>query len=523
MGNVGRGSDWAGHDLSSPAASGSRALKVHLHRYWALWVALAIVAVAGSIGLYTGVERLIGRWAYLYSHSYLVLGMSAWLLVLALRQPRPPGIGPSPLGFVAVAGVILLYALSELVDFTLGMQVALPLILLAAVAALAGLRFARVVLTAIGMLYFTIPVWDLTVGPLQSITVSAVTSALRWTGRVAYIQGSVITIPAGVFEIAEGCSGMRYFMVSLALAAFYGFCCYRRWRTRVLLLAVAGLVSMISNWIRIYTLILIGDATEMRHYLIVESHDGYGWLVYVVCMAPVLWFARWLEVREPAPAPPSNEPRPERRVASPASFLVYGSLVAAVVASPAMIRGGGELVPETTGAPLALDASAWRPVPPADDWQPEFRAPYRSERLGFVAPSGARVDIYIARYLSQRPDSKLIADKNDLSPGWQTLSSRGTDVQFEATTRRVEATELGIRGERRLLWHWFLVGGRPTHDRARTKLLEVLALFSGRRDGAVIAVSSSCAVSCAEAEAAMSDFVADAGPLLEAIADGRAD
>jgi exosortase/archaeosortase family protein len=91
---------------------------------------------------------------------------------------------------------------------------------------------------------------------------------------------------------------MRYFMVSLAITAVIGLSWYQRWRTRLLLLAVAGLAAMVSNWIRIYTLILIGDATDMKHYVIAVSHDGYGWLVYVVFLLPVLWFARVLDKRE---------------------------------------------------------------------------------------------------------------------------------------------------------------------------------------------------------------------------------
>src|SRR5690606_30072698 len=112
-----------------------------------------------------------------------------------------------------------------------------------------------------------------TIAPLQALSTSAVTFALSVSGLIAHIEGNLITIPAGRFEIAEGCSGMRYVMVSLALASFYGLFWYRTWVARIGLLVLAGVVSMVANWIRIYTLILIGHLTEMQHYVVAESHD----------------------------------------------------------------------------------------------------------------------------------------------------------------------------------------------------------------------------------------------------------
>src|SRR5690606_1296824 len=112
----------------------------------------------------------------------------------------------------------------------------------------------------------------LTVVPLQDITTAVVSRALDWTGITAHIDGYFVTIAAGVFEIAEGCSGMRYLTVSLALSTFYGLSWYARWRTRILLIAVAGAVAMVANWVRVYSLIVVGDMTDMQHYLIAESH-----------------------------------------------------------------------------------------------------------------------------------------------------------------------------------------------------------------------------------------------------------
>src|SRR5690606_39451568 len=52
--------------------------------------------------------------------------------------------------------------------------------------------------------------------------------------------------------------------------------------SRVMLLIAAGGISIVSNWIRVYSLILIGHYTRMQHYLIVEEHYYYGWAIFTV-------------------------------------------------------------------------------------------------------------------------------------------------------------------------------------------------------------------------------------------------
>src|SRR5690606_1104436 len=139
-------------------------LSSHLRRYWPLWLAFAVTGIAAVVGLHTGISRLLPRWNYPYNHSYLVVPLAGWLMLKAAREAGIARIAPSPLGIAAVLCAVLAYALSETLDITLGMHVMLPVILLAVIAALAGLPLARVALLPVGFLYFTIPIWDLTIG-----------------------------------------------------------------------------------------------------------------------------------------------------------------------------------------------------------------------------------------------------------------------------------------------------------------------------------------------------------------------
>lgn len=521
MTELGRRSPW--HPFLLQAEGWMQALSAHASRYWALWLALLVAMVGAAIGLYAGLERLATRWDYPYDHSWLVLGMTAWLLRRAVLAARIERIAPSAAGLVVLAALVLGYGLLEVLDVSLGMHVVLPLMVWALVASLAGLPLARVAAVPLAMLYFTIPIWDLTIPPLQEISSSVVKTLVGWTGLVAYTVGNLITIPSGSFEIAEGCSGMRYFLVSLAITAFIGLSWYERWRTRLLLMAVAGLAAMASNWIRIYTLILIGDATDMQHYVIAKSHDGYGWLVYVVFLLPVLWFARVLDKREP-PEPRAVEAPRESGIAPNASFIVFGLMAAAILASPALMRGDSADPPPPADVRLMpFGGSGWIPVATSDTWQPQFRSPYFSTHEALQSESDLKVDVYVARYLRQRPGSKLVSTRNRVSPQWQVTASGDREVSIGTDVRRLDETEVVLGSERRLVWHWFLVGGKPTHERLNAKLLEVGALARGRRDGAVIALSAPCGANCNDAAAGMSELIRIVGPKIEALANGAGD
>ena len=87
--------------------------------------------------------------------------------------------------------------------------------------------------------YFTIPVWDLLNPLLQWLSAFAVRGVLSLIGLPVYFDGLHFQIPAGVFEIAGGCSGLHFFIVGAAIAVFYGELHRDRLATRVKLVALA--------------------------------------------------------------------------------------------------------------------------------------------------------------------------------------------------------------------------------------------------------------------------------------------
>ena len=90
-----------------------------------------------------------------------------------------------------------------------------------------------------------------------------------------------------------------------------------------------------------------------------------------------------------------------------------------------------------------------------------------------------------------------------------------------AEQRVVRASELALGDSRRVLWHWYVIGGNATHSDVEAKLLELTGLFRGRRDGSLIALSAPCGLTCESADAALADFLGtELAGIIEAIAAG---
>jgi exosortase len=308
-----------------------------LRRFWALSLALGFAVVAMAVGTTAGLNGLWERWTdYPYDHALVIVAMSVWLAIDAVRNNTIEKIHPSFIGGAALVLVLTVYGACELAGSALGMQATLPVMLLALTATIAGLNAALRLAFPILFLYFAVPVWDLAIMPLQQTTTAAVSTALHWTGFAAFIEGNLIHIPAGTFQIAEGCAGLRYFIVSFALATFYSVLYLRTWAMGLTLTVVALATAILCNWLRVYSLVVIGDITEMQHYLIAVSHSRFGWFVYGISLIPVFVVAVRLERRTEAVNAPASSRIIE--ISSPSRYLTTAVLASALLVAPSLMR-----------------------------------------------------------------------------------------------------------------------------------------------------------------------------------------
>ncbi|MEW9798969.1 exosortase [Alteromonas sp. CYL-A6] len=217
-----------------------------------------------------------------YSHAFLIPFISAYLVYLSVNEHRlqfrrSPSLAWLILTFIA-CGLLYLTAKAQI---SLGYWMSWLMVM--CTLPLVVFRFSLATVFPLGYLIFLLPVWGTLSALLQSLSVLVVSNMMQLTGIPVFVEGVYVQIPEGTFEIADGCSGLRYMIVSLAIASIYNFMFVRQTSgaVKLFLLAIAG--ALVTNWVRIAALIVIGHVTDMQSSLM-EDHNMFGWYLYIPFM-----------------------------------------------------------------------------------------------------------------------------------------------------------------------------------------------------------------------------------------------
>lgn len=259
----------------------------------AAWLAL-IAVTAPSWG------EMLHQWWNIdtYNHLLFVPFIIGWLAALkedelALMTPRPflPGLA-------LVAAALALWWAGRTLGINLIAHAGAVGALQGAVIAVLGLRVSLLLALPIGFASFLVPFGDEIVPPLQFITADIAIALTRWSGVPATIEGIYINTPAGLFIVAEACSGVKFLVAMVALGVLVAFTRFASWRRRALFLAACVIVPILANGVRAWATIYVAQ------YIGAEKAGGfdhivYGWVFFAIVVAAMLAGAwRWFE-REP--------------------------------------------------------------------------------------------------------------------------------------------------------------------------------------------------------------------------------
>lgn len=486
-----------------------------------VFVAVCLVLAACVAACWPSFEVLTGYWsdtrAMGMTHGWLIIAIVAWLL---WRARRLDGAGGAC--WPCLAALLVLW-FGWLVALRAGLQIVhlalLPPIAWLAIAAALGTGVARRFTYPLGYSYFAIPLWGNLTPPLQWLTVYAVRFMLRATGVPAYFQGNVVQIPEGHFEIVGGCSGLHYFLVSLAVASLYAHIYRDPPRRHLAIVAIAGIAAILLNWIRVYTVIVSGHLTDMQSFLVRVDHYWFGWVLFGVAMAIALWFAsRLLPAAEPASEPatkPTSGPVAASAAAQPAAGLrwpavaaVIGVLAVLGLAAPVAgravsaatapdvsgpLRAAGYLQAENESVPGTESNAS---VPGTYFWQPRFKG--ATQEFHGTTADGS-MPVYVGVYASQRQGAELGYYRNSIS---------GPLLEQVATSERggIAWTTVEDRDENRwLIGSVYSVGGRTFTDPTLAQVYYALRSIGGAVPSAVIGIAARCETGCADREAGLAE------------------
>lgn len=472
----------------------------------------AVVSIA-TIALWPTVESLWSLWRFVhdYQHGPLIAAIAiGWLGLVAWRQ-RGARVASSLAGAATLAVLLSAWLVAYTANSQMIHQLLFPLIAWSAVWAAVGWRHARPAIAPIAFFYFATPIWNYGVPLLQRLSVFATETALAWIGVQAQVSEFSVRIPGGTFEIIEGCSGKRYFMVALAIAVLAANVYHlRAWRA-VAYVAACGLLAMIANWIRIVIVIHAGDTYGMQTYLVAVEHRTLGQVIFAILLGSVFLLAHWLARRHPAARPGATRPDAAPVDASPAAPVgVWRAMlpVALLTITFVMTLAQAEVLePGSPPGQLPLATGAWQgPMPGDHAWSPRY-AGAAGERRAAYASSAGRVEVYVNSYGEQRQGNELIQYSNTLlAPGtWRqawpystrTLAAKPPLAAFEARAQD---------GSLWLLAYVFDIGGRRTTTDSLAQLYYGLQSLRNPAPSGVVALAVRCGADCSDAQALAGTF-----------------
>jgi len=372
--------------------------------------ALALVAAALILAFAADWTAMAGQWwnSSTYAHILLVPPIIAWLV--HQRWPQLRRLTPAPWwpALVLFAGALLIWVLGAFAGFSLARQAGAVAMLGAAVLAVLGPRVGAGLAFPLAYMAFLVPFGDELVPPLQTVTARLTIALTHASGIPAVIDGVFIDTPAGLFEVAEACSGIKFLIAMIAFGVLAAHVCFRSWPRRIAFFALCVVVPVLANGVRAWGTIY---AAQVKGAVWAGGFDHivYGWLFFAAVIAAVI-LAGWRFFDRPAsdplidPAAIAASPLLARLDARPVRLPVLAAALAVLV----MAGQGWATAADSLSAPLPRqiglpEVPGWHRVnyAPALWWQP--RAAGAQHRLlgRYADAQGRTVDVFYALYSGQ--------------------------------------------------------------------------------------------------------------------------
>ncbi len=490
------------------------------------WPLAVLVLLAGSalvLGIYFETSAsLIRTWqsSDLYSHGFLILPAAGYMLWRRRRHLRALPVRPFIWGVVGIGLAGAVWWIGETTATNTLRHLGLIGMLQATYVTIFGPAIARKSVYPLLFLFMALPFGSGLIEPLQLVTAQGAVILLQATGIPVHLDGTLLTIPAGQFLIAEACAGVRFLLSTFALAWLAGDILYTSpWR-RLAFFGLAIVVPLAANTLRAYMILLIATLSGPGSAATFD-HVTYG-LVFLGFVLLLLLLAGFsFRDRNAVAAPPAQVPAspPKSARKSALGFGVVTLLSLSIAALPAVVVDSGNRVQALVSKPnlsIPKASAPWNSVlDETTDWRPSVPG-VDAEILQAYVSDASRVTLYIGYFAEERQGAEAVNELTDWTgpSGWRKFAITEAVLPVDGVSLKTPCLRLARGSERRLVCYWYWVDGEMTGNPYLAKLLRARAqVFGGPGSAAILAVSKSYAEQPKPALEVLRSFLATAEPL----------
>lgn len=463
---------------------------------WRWPAATCAVVWVGALCLFeTEVKAAAFQWWNngAYTFGPLVPLAAAWMVWLRRHQLARLPPAPDRTGLAVAAAAAALWLLGSAVAIIEIRQLALVLMLQAAVVAVLGRAVWRGASVPLLYLFMAVPIGGALLPLLQDVAVHAAALLLPGLGVPVQAHGLLLVGGQMVYRVDESCAGLNFVLAGIALAVPSAAMGGHGARAHVGLLLAAIAAAVTANILRIVAIVAMAERAGDPLNLAAD-HGWFGWMVFATAILPLL-----LHAQRPASAAKRTPDRPARKPS--------GSL-AAVAGTLALLLAAVRLAEAALVAPPALPTSwpalhagaGWQQTP--GGWRPEPVSVADGWSHAQFAKGARVVDVTVLWFAAQREGHEL--DRPD-----RLLPTAGDWLRQGSQAWQVSTPEGG-----RAVKAWFWLGGLRTDSLILARLFNLKSLFAANTVAALVLVSAP------EAEA-VNAFVDEGALALDGKEDSR--
>jgi exosortase len=433
-------------------------------------------------------SHIISEWVYNgpYTHGFLAL----LLALVVVWQKRfylnvHPKFNLIPVLAVLTGGVLWMAGgISNTFLFAVVGQFG---VLFGAVWIIFGFSGLLKLMPALACILLVLPIWSMLQGPLQQLSILVTHLSLDLIGIPTLKQGIYFTVPGGRFAVETACSGLGFLLCSVLLAIVYSHFNQHNLSRAVRLFLFSILLALVSNWIRIVVIILVGNYTEMQHP-IVTDHLAFGWVVFSIALVLFYWIANRGLQPIVSVASDEDDDYAEHDLKPEMKRLVVIAVM--LLATPLLANYFEDHKVHAQGN------SAW--VISVLDTQLGRHSRYGSVKVepNFVGAS----DIWQGHYLlNEKPLVAMVVRYDDQEQGRELIFVENSIVNTDRwqPSEKLKAATSGRANRailedasytQRVVYSWYLVGPYSASNEMMAKFYELLAYFDGDRTSYLVAL-----------------------------------
>lgn len=431
-----------------------------------------------AIFYYPTIAHLFERWIKWdegLSHGLIVIGL---FLLLQLKSGDWGATKDKKIlhysTLLLLAGLSAFWFLFHIVNLYIFEQLILLPILFVMTACMFGWRTSFKYSQLLMILIFAIPIWDQLNDPLINLSSYIVGNMVKIIDMPAVIDGNSIFIPSGHIVIADGCSGLRYFVIALTLGYIISYLNHYSALKTILVLLIAAFIGLLANWLRIFILVVIGYQTEMQSSLM-SDHEYFGWFLFALISFPAIYFAPIVKIV--AQETPTTK-LADVKLFAPLLILALGPALNLLT----------DLKPITT----KLQDIASHELQPITA---------RQMPIAIDSPSGAKTEhaltaqevyLQIDQYQRRTEADKLVPYIARLydNQRWTAQSSTSAQLKNINATLTIFRNKTTQKSVAQL--QWFTIIGLTTDSVAIAKLLQIPALIGGKNHFMITTLQARC-------------------------------